>query len=195
MEKRLPKEFFLQDTIEVAVQLLGKELVHVHPDGRRLSGIITETEAYLGADDPACHSFGYRRTDRTRILYQPGGLAYIYFIYGMHHCLNVVTRPAEEPEAVLIRGLHPLRGLDPGIKTDGPGKLCRALGLSRDQNGLDLRGDQLYLSENTTFSDEEIESSPRVGIDYAEDAIEWPLRFRVRTSLATKNQSLKSAKR
>lgn len=194
MEKRLTKEFFLQDTIEVARKLLGMRLVHVLPSGQRLSGFITETEAYLGAEDPACHSFGFRRTERTGILYETGGLAYIYFIYGMYHCLNVVTRPAGEPEAVLIRGLMPLEGIDLKAKTDGPGKLCRALKLTRAQNGEDLRGDALFITEYQRFSDDEIEASPRVGIDYAGDAMEWPLRFQwLSPALKAKIQNRRNA--
>lgn len=192
VETKLGSEFFLQDTIEVARQLLGKKLVHVLPNGKRIAGFISETEAYLGIEDPAAHSFGDRRTNRTETMYAQGGIAYVYFIYGMYNCLNVVTRPAGEPEAVLVRGLIPTEGIDimrqlrPLAKSDsylanGPGKLCQALKLTREHNGLDLRGSRLYLTDGKSIADELIEDLPRVGIDYAGDAIHWPLRFRIQS--------------
>lgn len=186
MDKKLGPEFYLQDTIEVARQLLGKKLVHVLPSGERLSGMIVETEAYLGSEDPACHSFGNRLTTRTAPMFEGGGISYIYFIYGMHHCFNVVTRPPGHPEAVLVRALEPLEGLDlMGASAqrrstevaNGPGKLCRALRLDRNLNGVELCGSQLYLAEHRELTTADVADSPRIGIHYAADAVHWPLRF------------------
>jgi DNA-3-methyladenine glycosylase len=191
MDRKLPREFYLQDTIEVARQLLGKKLVHVRPDGQRLSGLIVETEAYLGLDDPACHSFGGRLTDRTAPLYDEGGVSYIYFIYGMYYCFNVVVRAEGHPEAVLVRGLEPLEGVaimqahhehsrPVHELANGPGKLCQALELDKNLNRMSLISDTIYISDEKEVADEDIEDSPRVGIGYAEDATQWPLRYFIR---------------
>lgn len=168
MDRKLPKEFYVRETIDVARDLLGKKLVHILPDGQRLSGMIVETEAYLGVEDPACHSFGNRLTGRTAPLFEDGGISYIYFIYGMHFLFNVVTRPAGHPEAVLIRALD---------TASGPGRLCRALQLGKDQNRLSLLGKTLYIADDKKILEADIEQSPRVGIAYAGDAAEWPLRY------------------
>ena len=170
--------------------LLGKGLYHVLPDGQLVGGVITETEAYLGAEDPACHTFGYRRTSRTETMYAQGGLAYVYFIYGMYNCFNVVSRPQGEPEAALVRAIWPTEGIEymrrlrPHAKriehlADGPGKLCMAMGIDRHCDGLDLTGARLFIGEGLQVDETEIEDSPRIGIDYAGDAAQWPLRFRL----------------
>lgn len=177
MERPLSKDFYLRETIDVARDLLGKKLVHILPDGQRLSGMIVETEAYLGIEDPACHSFGNRLTGRTAPLFENGGISYIYLIYGMHHLFNVVTRTAGHPEAVLVRALEPVDG---DFFANGPGKVCRALQLSKNQNYLSLLGETLYIAEHKNLLSVDIEDSPRVGIDYAGDAAEWPLRFFIR---------------
>jgi DNA-3-methyladenine glycosylase len=104
--QQLPISFYERDTQTVARELLGQRLVHI-VRGQRISGLIVETEAYIGAEDRACHGFGHRRTKRTESLYQPGGFSYVYLIYGMHHCFNVVTKSSDDPEAVLIRALEP----------------------------------------------------------------------------------------
>ena len=108
---KLPLDFYRQKTAVVAKKLLGKTLVHI-VNGQRISGIITETEAYLGTTDRACHTFGDRRTTRTEAMYLPGGHSYVYFIYGMYNCFNVVTRDEKSPEAVLIRALEPVDGIE-----------------------------------------------------------------------------------
>ena len=157
---RLSREFYDQDTVEAARKLLGMYLVR-RLDGETLAGRITETEAYVGRCDKACHAYQYRRTERTDVLFMPPGHAYIYLIYGMHHCLNLVTEPEGEPAAVLIRGIEPAAGLDTirrlryGDKpltpyrrrhlTDGPGKVCRALGLSLKENRI-VFDDRLILT-------------------------------------------------
>jgi DNA-3-methyladenine glycosylase len=197
---RLTRRFYLQDTETVARSLLGCRLVHV-VDGQRLSGIITETEAYLGIGDPACHTFGGRRSPRNSSMYLEGGHAYVYFTYGMHFCFNVVTRSPQDPEAVLVRAILPEEGLEtmilhrgakstklrtlaanlPRAKlTDGPAKLCQALSIGRSCDGLSLLGDELFIEKATSSLDKKIiTASPRVGVDYAKDAALWPLRFRL----------------
>ena len=190
---KLERDFFDRDTLDVARDLLGKYLVRREGD-LVLAGRITETEAYVGRMDKACHAYGYRRTARTETLFAPPGTAYIYLIYGMYHCLNFVTEPAGEPAAVLLRGLEPAlgaeemarrrfrRGLD-GLSAyqrkhflDGPGKVCMALGLTRAQNGLDLTGEALFLWDDGSPVPA-FRTGRRIGIDYAEEAADFPWRF------------------
>ncbi len=191
--KKLEREFYNRDTVQVARDLLGKRLVRVW-DGTALVCRITETEAYVGRCDKACHAYGYRRTPRTETLFAPPGTAYIYLIYGMYHCLNFVTEPEGEPCAVLIRGLEAVEGealiarnrfgVSPAEMTayqkkqflNGPGKVCRGLMLTRTQNGLDLTGDELYVLDAGEAPDI-IHTGKRIGIDYAEEAAEFPWRF------------------
>ena len=175
---------------EVARRLLGTLLVRIHHDGP-VAVRLTEVEAYLGVDDPAAHTYGGRRTPRTETMWGPPGHAYVYLIYGLHHCLNAVSGPPGVPAAVLIRGGVPVVGVElirsrRGQKvhtrdlTNGPGKLCQALDLSRDEDGVDLCDRQSGLSivdDGVTVDDAEIERTPRIGIDYAGDAAAWPLRF------------------
>lgn len=186
--KRLSREFYHQDTIEVARHLLGKILVHHPVGGARVTGKIVETEAYLGTEDPAAHSYNNRRTTRTEPMFGRPGLSYIYFIYGNHFCFNVVTAPEGIPEAVLVRALEPLEGLElmrhrrPGKISElanGPGKLCAALGLNRAHNARDLVTDpEVWLEDGpTAITDSQICSGPRVGIGLELDHIHWPLRF------------------
>jgi DNA-3-methyladenine glycosylase len=178
----LERRFYARDTITVARELLGQHLVHRLPDGTRLSGRIVETEAYLGVEDPACHTFGGRRTPRTEPMYGEAGLSYIYFIYGMHYCFNVVTVGAGVPEAVLVRALEPIEGLTASHAANGPGKLCRALGLDRRHGGLDLTADPLLTIEaGDPVADAAIIAGPRIGIGHSHDAVHWPLRFGVRS--------------
>lgn len=190
---KLGREFYNQDTVEVAKSLLGKELVRVW-EGTPLICRITETEAYVGRVDKACHAYNYRRTKRTETLFAPPGTAYIYLIYGMYCCLNFVTEPEGEPCAVLIRGIEPVEGTDllarnrfghsAGELTayekknflNGPGKLCRALSLTRAHNGLDLTGSELYVRD-APETGRKILTGRRVGIDYAEEAVFFPWRF------------------
>jgi len=190
---KLGQEFYNRDTVEVARSLLGKELVRVW-HGEDLVCRITETEAYVGRMDKACHAYGYRRTGRTETLFAPPGTAYIYLIYGMYCCLNFVTEPEGEPCAVLIRGAAPVQGgermargrfgCSPGEMTayqkkhflNGPGKLCMALHLTREQNGLDLTGSELYVRDSGCVP-HQIYAGRRIGIDYAEEAAEFPWRF------------------
>ncbi len=187
----LPLRFYAGKTVDVARRLLGQRLVHVVND-ERLSGLIVETEAYLGAGDRACHSFNRRRTERVEAMYLPGGHAYVYFIYGMHFCFNVVTRSAEEPEAVLIRALVPEEGLETMRRrrrssherdlTNGPARLCEALAIDKSCDRLSLQGPRLFIerARARAYPDSMIAASPRVGVSYAGDAAAWPLRFSVR---------------
>jgi DNA-3-methyladenine glycosylase len=186
--RRLTREFYARDTIDVARDLLGQRLVHILPNGQRLAGRIIETEAYMGIEDPAAHSFGGRRTARTEVMFGEAGFSYIYFVYGMHFCFNVTTMQREIPEAVLVRALDPVEGLadmrarKEGISAhhlaNGPGKLCWALHLAREQNALDLcTSKELWIEADGAPKDAEIIEGPRVGIGYSHDAIHWPLRF------------------
>ena len=193
----LTKDFYTRDTLTVARDLLGREIVRVLEDGTQLVCRITETEAYIGRMDKACHAYGYRRTPRTETLFAPPGTAYIYLIYGMYHCLNFVTEEEGEPAAVLIRGAVPVANGDIiaenrfGRKEkdmssyqrknflNGPGKLCRGLALTRAQNGLDLTDPAggLYVRSGAPPDPASIQVGKRVGIDYAEEAVDFPWRF------------------
>lgn len=183
---RLGRDFYVRDTLQVARELLGKRLVRVI-DGARLSGLIVETEAYIGEEDRACHA-SRGRTRRTEVMYGPPGHAYVYFIYGMYHCLNVVTDRIGFPAAVLIRGIQPQediehmrrnRGFCPEEElTNGPGKLCQALAIDRTLNGLDLcTSDLLFIEEAVVPDPEGIEVTPRIGIRADEIAKRRPWRF------------------
>jgi DNA-3-methyladenine glycosylase len=187
MGKPLPLKFYQRETTKVARELLGKILVHV-VQGQRIAGRIVETEAYLGEIDLAAHTFGGRRTERTSTMFMAGGHAYVYLIYGLHSCFNVVTLKQGTPEAVLIRALEPLEGLEQMRKrrpkaaketdlTSGPGKLCAALGITRDQNALLLDSAELFIEDAPPEKKSEIIASPRIGVDYAGHAAKWPLRF------------------
>ncbi|MGG4775912.1 DNA-3-methyladenine glycosylase [Alcaligenaceae bacterium 429] len=172
----LPRDFYLQDTIEVAQQLLGHYLVYEHA-GQTRYGRIVETEAYLGAHDLAAHSCR-GVTPRTQIMFGPGGFAYVYLIYGMHHCFNIVTGPEGQGSAVLIRALEPLGELD--TNTAGPGRLCKAMGITREQNGYDLCNSALYVCHPDSaliHANETLVTAPRIGVDYAGEWALKPLRF------------------
>ena len=197
---RLPREFYDRDTVKVAQDLLGKYLVR-NLNGELLVGRITETEAYIGRCDKACHAYNYRRTARTETLFMAPGHAYIYLIYGMYNCLNFVTEPEGEPAAVLIRAVEPIAGTDTicrlrfGDKPltpyrikhlmDGPGKVCKGFSLTRDENRMDLMSDELFVSDtldelgitNPELPQERLCAGPRIGIDYAEEARDFPWRF------------------
>lgn len=183
----VPAVFYLRDAEQVARDLLG--CVLRHDDGVHVvSGRIIETEAYLGPHDPASHS-AVGRTARTWHMFGPPGTAYVYFIYGMHWCVNAVTGDDGYGSAVLIRALAPLEGVDimrarrPKARTDatlcdGPGKLCAALGITRQHDGTALTGgSSLTILSGTPVTDHEVIVGPRVGIS---KAVDWPLRFRVR---------------
>lgn len=193
--ERLSRDFYNRDTLQVSRDLLGKHLVRVLPDGTPLVCRITETEAYIGRCDKACHAYGYKRTPRTETLFARPGTAYIYLIYGMYCCLNFVTEDEGEPAAVLIRGAQPIKngdiiaenrfGCKMGGMTayqrkhflNGPGKLCKGLKLTRAENGLDLLGETLYVCDAPLPGPQAIRTGKRIGIDYAEEAVDFPWRF------------------
>jgi DNA-3-methyladenine glycosylase len=191
MVGRFGESFFRQDTELVARRLLGQRLVHV-VGGKRLSGIIVETEAYLGGIDRAAHTFGNRKTQRVQSMWMHGGHAYVFLVYGMYYCFNVVTRTDQHPEAVLIRALQPDENIELQTKlrkvkriediASGPGKLCSALAIDRKCDGLSLLQPPLFIerARSRFLKDEDIVSSPRIGVDYAGDAAAWPLRFSIR---------------
>jgi DNA-3-methyladenine glycosylase len=168
----LGPEFFDRDTTAVARDLLGKVLVR-ELEGRRLWGRLVEVEAYLGPDDLAAHSSGGRRSPRNEVMYGPPGHAYVYFTYGMHHCLNFVTQPEGTPQAVLVRALEP----GPGVgRCGGPGLVCRAFHIDRNLNGAALVPPALYVIDDRAPA-RQIFETPRVGIGDQGDWTLRPLRF------------------
>lgn len=191
--KKLDRRFYDRDTVTVARDLLGKLLVREW-NGQQLAARITETEAYVGPVDKACHAYLNKRTPRTETLFAQPGTAYIYLIYGMYSCLNFVTEPEGIPCAVLIRGAEAVEneallsqnrfGAPPEALTayqrknflNGPGKLCKAFSLTRAENGLDLLGDVLFAADDG-FVPSKIHAGKRIGIDYAEEAADFLWRF------------------
>lgn len=169
--------FFQLPTLELAVQLLGKELVL-----NDVGGYIVEVEAYMGPHDRAAHSYGGRRTPRTEVMFGPPGRAYVYTIH-RHHCLNVVSGKVGHPEAILVRALEPTRGIERMIErrgrrdhlTDGPGKLCQALGITRAQNGWDFLTSPLRIQEGIPVTT--VAVGTRIGIENAGEARDYPWRF------------------
>lgn len=195
---RLLFDDYATDSIALARRLLGCRLVRVLADGVRLSGVIVETEAYAGVMDRASHAFGGRRTARNEAMYARAGTSYVYFTYGMHFCFNVVCGEEDVPVAVLVRALEPVEGLDEMKRrraagrnalaaekiraTDlcsGPGKLCAAMGIDRELNGVDLVTDERLWIERGAAVDA-VEVGPRIGIGSAGDWVEKPMRFWVR---------------
>ncbi|MGB9889783.1 MAG: DNA-3-methyladenine glycosylase [Anaerolineae bacterium] len=187
---RLPRDFFARDTLQVARDLLGRLLVRVL-EGERLSGRIVEVEAYIGEDDLASHArFG--RTPRNEAMYGPPGHAYVYQIYGLHHCLNIVTGPEGFPAAVLIRALEPLEGrermqerrgvADPALLTSGPARLCQAMGIDRRLDKADLCAPDavLFVETGTPVPGDRVATGPRVGVRGDLRARTAPWRFYVR---------------
>jgi DNA-3-methyladenine glycosylase len=191
----LPPSFYRRPAEEVARDLLGCWLVRevAGEPGERLILRLVETEAYLGAPDRASHAWGGRRTPRNESLYLPGGHAYVYFIYGMHFCLNAVTGEADIGSAVLLRAGEPVEGEErmrenrgwtrpprPGDLAGGPGKLCQALGIGRELDGVPLDRSPLWIARGEPVEPGEVVAGPRIGVDYAGEAAGWPLRFLVR---------------
>lgn len=174
--KRLPRSFFARDTLQVARDLLGKRLVRTTEEGQRISGRILETEAYRGEEDQGCHARA-GRTERTQVMYGPPGVAYVYFIYGMHWLLNFVTEREDFPAAVLIRAMEPEEGKDLMAArrvgqperhwTDGPAKLCQALGVDGSFNGVDVcqPGTALFIEQGKPIGDGMVARTARVGLN------------------------------
>ena len=213
MSPKLSRDFYLRsDTLRVARDLLGKLIVVPDDKGHRVSGMIVETEAYLGEIDRSAHSYNGRRTPRNEVTYGVGGYAYVFFIYGMYYQLNVVCGEIDTPHVVLIRAVEPVEGIEimrlrrrpksePGAAalalaatlqpeptgfmpdknlTSGPGKLCIALDINRDFNGEDLLEDRIWLEDHQIFKKSQIAVGTRIGIDYAGEDANLPLRFWVK---------------
>lgn len=183
---KLSTAYFQQkDVVALAEDLIGKKLVSCI-NGIRTSGLITETEAYRGWGDKACHAHLNRKTKRTAIMYEPGGVAYVYLCYGIHHLFNIVTNTNNNADAVLIRALEPLEGvaamlkrrkktkLEPSL-TAGPGNLTKALGITTFHYGLPLTGDDIFVER--TSEKPSVKSRKRIGIAYAEEDAHLPWRF------------------
>ncbi len=174
--QKLPREFYDRDTVQVAHELLGKVLVHVD-DGVERIGKIVEVEAYLGPHDLAAHS-ARGLTARTRVMFGPPGHAYVYFIYGMYFCMNVVTEPEGHASAVLLRAIEPVKHLTG--RTCGPGLLCRAMNIDRRLNGHDLLSDNFYIAAPEPAEKLTFVKRPRIGVDYAKHWAKRHLRFYVK---------------
>jgi DNA-3-methyladenine glycosylase len=180
--RRLPREFFARPTLTVARALLGKVLLR-RTSGRTVTGRITEVEAYRGENDHACHA-SRGRTLRTEPLYARAGTAYVYMVYGMYHCLNVVTERAEFPAAVLVRSCEPLSlSFSREASMAGPGRLCRALDITRALNGIDLtRSTVLWFADDGyRVNSQDVLRTPRIGVAYAGTSASWPWRFVLRS--------------
>ncbi|MDP4091560.1 MAG: DNA-3-methyladenine glycosylase [Bacillota bacterium] len=196
--KKLERSFYARDTLDVAQELLGKCLFRKY-EGNELVGRIVEVEAYMGEEDKAAHSFGGRRTLRNEVMYGEAGHIYVYFIYGMHYCFNVITERINVPRGVLIRALEPVRGIeimalnrykktyDELSKnerknlTNGPAKLCRAFNITVEQNGLDICGEEFYIFEDELEREIfDIVHTTRINIDYSEEARFYPWRFYIK---------------
>lgn len=186
MAKKLSQKFFIQPTQDVAQQLLGKYLI-IRKGKHILSGKIVETEAYIGESDLACHA-SKGRTPRTEMLYQKAGTVYVYLVYGMYYCLNIVTEHKDFPSAVLIRAIEPREGILEMQKNrkqntvknlaSGPGKLCMAFGISKEFNGKTIFGDDLYIEDRKEIVlSKDIIHTKRIGVDYAKHCKEYPWRF------------------
>ncbi|WP_296618704.1 DNA-3-methyladenine glycosylase [Marivirga sp.] len=187
-KKRLGRAFFQNpDVVEVAKNLLGK-IICSNIEGNYCEAMITETEAYAGQNDKACHAHMGKYTNRTATMYEKGGTAYVYLCYGIHHLFNIVSNIEGNADAVLIRAIEPINGTDimlnrrnakdlKPIVFSGPGKLTKALGIDKSFNALDLvNNDTLYIVDNN-FNVKDIEKSTRIGIDYAEEDALLPWRF------------------
>lgn len=186
---KLPQEFYCRDDVlQISRELLGKVLC-TQVDGVLTQVVITETEAYAGTGDKASHAYGGRRTKRTEPMFGPGGIAYVYLCYGIHHLFNVVTNIEGTPHAVLVRAGQPLMGVDVMLARrkksaidasllSGPGSLASALGITTKFTGTSLLGDKIWIEDHGVFIQESsITIGPRVGIDYAEEDAHCPYRF------------------
>ena len=190
---RIERKFYMRDAVTVGKDILGKIIVKKTADGRMMSGRITEVEAYMGITDKASHSYGGRRTKRTEVMYKEGGYSYVFLIYGMYECFNVTVGRGGDPQAVLIRGVEPLENKNlmwekRKVKkekdiSNGPGKLTKALGITREDNEADLvAGENIWL-EDDGYKVKDIVETTRIGIDYAEEDALKPWRFYIKDSI------------
>ena len=187
--KEIPLRFFSEnDAISIGEKLLGK-YIFTNLDNNLTGGKIVETEAYLGINDKASHAYNNKRTSRTEAMYAKGGCCYVYLCYGIHFLFNIVTDLKDRPSAVLIRAIEPIAGLDIMLNrrkfskishdlTNGPGKLTQALGITDHFNGKVLKREKIWLEDHNVWIDQKnIFSSPRIGVDYAEEDAKLPYRF------------------
>ena len=195
---KLEREFYSKSSIQLAQGLIGKILVH-KINGQRISGRIVEVEAYMGIEDKAAHSYAGKRTKRTEVMYGIPGILYVFLIYGMYSCVNIVAGELNEPQAVLIRAIEPIDGLEKMSFnrykksyeklskkerlniTNGPGKLCIAMGIDKSSNGVDLCKDDFYIETDDYKA--EIISCKRIGIHYVEEAADFLWRFYIKFKL------------
>jgi len=185
---KLTQSYFLNsDVVSLAKQLLGC-YIHTQINGNYCSGIITETEAYAGKNDKACHAHLGRFTERTKVMYENGGIAYVYLCYGIHHLFNIVTNTAGNADAILIRAAEPTEGVEHMLErrnklkltpqlTAGPGNFSKAFGITKQHNGLTVTEHQIWLSQGTSITEKDIVETTRIGIDYAEEDALLPWRF------------------
>lgn len=189
--RKMEESFYLQDTVALAEALIGKLLCR-KINGQLMSAIICETEAYTGFSDKACHSCR-GKTKRNEVMFEQGGKAYVYLIYGMYYCFNITAQKEGIPEAVLIRAACPVDGVEQmkqlrqqkkTVKSlteknmlAGPGKLCSAFEIGKEQNGISLLGEELFVCEGITIPKEQIAATKRINIDYAEEAADYLYRF------------------
>lgn len=199
MFNKVLRNFYNRGALEVAKELIGKYLV-VNIDNNYIAGRITETEAYRGDNDKACHAYPLKKTKRTEIMFKEGGFAYVYLIYGMYYCFNIVVEEENSPCAVLIRGVDIVLGKEEASRlrygkglgelskyqvknfSDGPGKLCKAMGIDKNFNALDMLGDKIFVADKIEGIENiaiPIKTSKRIGIDYAEEAKDFLWRFYV----------------
>lgn len=187
--QKLPLPFYRrQQVVKVAKALMGKLLV-TYFDGELCVGRITETEAYDGVNDRASHAWNGRYTPRTATMYQPGGIAYVYLCYGIHHLFNVVTGLENHPQAVLIRSVEPLKGINTMLMRTGkkqvnkllcagPGNVSKAMGIHSLHNAANLQSKELFIADDRfAFPSRQILATPRIGVDFAGDHAQWPYRF------------------
>ncbi|MCL2592737.1 MAG: DNA-3-methyladenine glycosylase [Defluviitaleaceae bacterium] len=199
MFNKVLRNFYNRGALEVAKELIGKYLV-VNIDNTYIAGRITEIEAYRGDNDKACHAYPLKKTKRTEIMFKEGGFAYVYLIYGMYYCFNIVVEEENSPCAVLIRGVDIVLGKEEASRlrygkglgelskyqvknfSDGPGKLCKAMGIDKNFNALDMLGDKIFVADKIEGIENiaiPIKTSKRIGIDYAEEAKDFLWRFYV----------------
>lgn len=199
--KKLGLDFYRSDNVLlVAKNLLGKILVTKF-DGIETSGRIVEVEAYNGTIDKASHAYGGRRTSRTEVMYAHGGVSYVYLCYGIHHLFNIVTNDKDIPHAILIRALEPLKGIEKMLQrtgkktadymlTKGPGNVSKALGILTKHTGISLLSKELFIAyDGTVYSNKEIMSSPRIGVDYAGEDAALKYRFFIKENLYVSGKS------
>ena len=192
---RPDRSFFIDsDVVTLSKRLLGCHL-NTLVDGKITSGRIVETEAYRGRDDKACHAFNYKRTKRTETMFMEGGHAYVYLCYGIHNLFNIVVNVEGEPDAILIRALEPIEGVDEMLLrrkinkikpqlTAGPGVLSKAMGIDKSMNNVDLTAidSPVWIELKEPIEADNIISGPRIGINYAEECVEWPWRFCIKNN-------------